>query len=217
MLSPVEDEQEPSSGVKPELSYLILTCSSAIRITSLHPRRHLTNLPIWSSIDSRTAAAQLALGRPGDARELVERVSIQENLIKAKPADTNYRNGLAESLLRSGKVRRATGDAVGAAADWRRAIALYAGLPPHLRDEPVLEAGCHAMLSGLAGLAGSSITASDGAIEAERAMDILRGLFGTSYRGQGPRTEPALDPLRSRPEFQLLMMDLAFASDPLAN
>jgi hypothetical protein len=119
-------------------------------------------------------------------------------------------------LLRSGQVRRATADAGGAAADGRRAIALYVALPPRSYDAAVLEAGCHAMLSGLAGLPGSSMTASDGAIEAERAMDILRGIFATSYRDQGPRTEPALDLLRSRPDFQLLMMDVAFPNDPLA-
>ena len=70
------------------------------------------------------------------------------------------------------------------------------------------------MLSGLAGMAGSGMTASDGAIEAERAMDILRGIIAAGYRAPALRTEAALDPLRDRPDFQLLMMDVAFPTDP---
>jgi len=30
-----------------------------------------------------------------------------------------------------------------------------------------------------------------------------------------PRKKPTLDPLRSRPDFQSLMMDLSFPADPL--
>jgi eukaryotic-like serine/threonine-protein kinase len=165
--------------------------------------------------ETNKASVQLALARPDEARTSCDRaISIREDQVKANPAGTGHRSGLAASLLRSGQVRRATGDAVGAADDGRRAIALYVALPPRSYDDAVLEAGCHALLSGLPGLPGSSITASDGVIEAERAMDILRGLFANSYRGQGLRTEPALDPLRARPDFQLLMMDVAFPVEP---
>jgi hypothetical protein len=44
--------------------------------------------------ESKKAVAQLALGRPGDARTSCHRaISMQENLLKAKPADTNDRSG----------------------------------------------------------------------------------------------------------------------------
>ena len=159
----------------------------------------------------------MALGRPGEARASCDRaISIREDLEKASPANTDYRSGLAASLLRSGQVRWTTRDAAGAAADWRRAIALYEGLPTHSGEVGVFEACCHAMLSGIAGLAGSGITTSDGGLEAERAMDILRRTVAADYHGGELRTEPALDPLRSRLDFQLLMMDLAMPGDPFA-
>jgi len=168
-----------------------------------------------AACETNKAAAQLALGRPGEARTSCgQAIAIREDLIKANPANTGYRSGLAESLLRSGQVRRSTSDPVGAAADWRRAIALYDGLPPRSREIAMLAACCHTMLSGVAGLAGSGMTASDGAFEAARAMDILRGITAAGYRAPALRTEAALDPLRACPEFRLLIMDVAFPADP---
>jgi len=35
--------------------------------------------------------------------------------------------------------------------------------------------------------------------------------------GDAVRTEPALDPLRDRPDFRLLMMDLATPAEPFAS
>jgi eukaryotic-like serine/threonine-protein kinase len=163
------------------------------------------------------ASAQLALGRPGEARTSCDRAtSIREDLVKANPENPEFRIGLAESLLRSGQVRRSTGDTVGAATDWRRAIVLYEELSRRSGETAVFEACPHAMLSGVAGLAGSGMTASDGAIEAQRALDILRTVIVTGYRGPGLRTEPALDPLRGRPDYQALMMDLVFPTEPFA-
>jgi eukaryotic-like serine/threonine-protein kinase len=108
------------------------------------------------------------------------------------------------------------GDATGALADLRRAITIYEGLPPRLHDEALLEACCHAMMSGAAGLAGSGMTASDGVLEAERAMDIVREIVTAGYRAPALRGEPALDPLRSRPDFQILIMDAAIPGDVFA-
>jgi hypothetical protein len=56
------------------------------------------------------------------------------------------------------------------------------------------------------------MTASDGSHEAERATDILR----EAITGGDVQTEPALDPLRARPDFQVLMMDAAYPVDPSA-
>ena len=157
----------------------------------------------------------MALGQPSEARTSCDRaISIREELLKANPAKAEYRSGLAASLLRSGQVRRSTGDAIGAAVDWRRAIALYDGLPPRFEDDAVFEAYCHAMLSGVAGIAGTGMTETDGSIEAERAMDVLRGVIAAGYRGPALGTEPAVDSLRGRPDFWHLMMDVVFPVDP---
>ena len=46
-------------------------------------------------------------------------------------------------------------------------------------------------------------------------MDLLRRAVGMGYRNlDAYRTEDALDPLRDRPDFRLLMMDLAMPAEP---
>ena len=53
--------------------------------------------------------------------------------------------------------------------------------------------------------------------EAETAMTLLTKAVGLGYRRRDDfRTETALDPLRDRPDFRLMMMDLAFPAEPFA-
>ena len=48
-------------------------------------------------------------------------------------------------------------------------------------------------------------------------MAVLRQAVTMGYRNPDAyRTESALDPLRNRPDFQALMMDLAFPTEPFA-
>ena len=47
-------------------------------------------------------------------------------------------------------------------------------------------------------------------------MALLRKAAAMRYRSAAYRTEDALDPLRSRDDFRLLMMDLAMPADPFA-
>jgi eukaryotic-like serine/threonine-protein kinase len=170
-----------------------------------------------ANCETNKAAVQLALGRPGEARTSCDRaILIREDLVKTSPADTKIQSGLAESLLRSGQARRMMGDAKGAVADWRRAVLLFEGLPSRSNEFAMLEACCHAMLSGAAGLNGSAVSTSDGPREADRAMDILRREVAYGYRANVLRTEPAIGPLRTRPDFQLLIMDVAFPADPFS-
>ena len=59
------------------------------------------------------------------------------------------------------------------------------------------------------------ISADDAEIEAGKAMRLLRRALAEGYRDTaGMASEVALDPLRTRPEVQLLMLDLAFPADP---
>ena len=128
-----------------------------------------------------------------------------------------YRSDLAYSLRRRGLVRRETGDPAGAAADARRALGLYDGLPSRSGEEWFETTCCHAALAGLAGRDGSGVPAAAAASEAEMAMALLSKAVTMGYRNADAyRTESALDPLRTRPDFQLLMMDLAFPTEPFA-
>jgi hypothetical protein len=123
---------------------------------------------------------------------------------------------MGECWLRSGQVRLAAGDIPGAAADWRRAIESYEGLPFRGGELALFEAGCHAMLSSVAGLSGSGVSAAAGTSESDEAMAILRRIFAEGYRDPLLSLESALESLRPRPDFQLLLMDVSFPPEPFA-
>ena len=57
----------------------------------------------------------------------------------------------------------------------------------------------------------------EGRAVADRAMHVLRQAVAAGYDNAAQIDEESdLDPLRSRPDFQILMMDLAFPADPFA-
>ena len=58
---------------------------------------------------------------------------------------------------------------------------------------------------------------AEGRAAADRAMRVLRQAVAAGYYNAAHMAkDPDLDPLRSRPDFQILMMDLAFPADPFA-
>ena len=67
-------------------------------------------------------------------------------------------------------------------------------------------------------LAGTGPAAADEArTEGDRAMEVLMRSVADGYRKLAlMRSAPALDALRPRPEFQALLMDLAFPDRPFA-
>jgi eukaryotic-like serine/threonine-protein kinase len=52
--------------------------------------------------------------------------------------------------------------------------------------------------------------------EAEKAMGLLRTAVDLGYRSAAFRSEDALDPLRSRDDFRLLIMELAMPAEVFA-
>lgn len=137
-------------------------------------------------------------------------------MIHEFPEVLGYRIRMGECVLRSGQVRLAAGDIPGAVADWRHAIAFYESLSNRGGELATFEAGCHALLSSIAGMSESGVSANEGHIEAEKAMAILRRLVAGGYHAPELRNESCLDPLRTRPDFQRLMMDAAFPAVPFA-
>jgi serine/threonine-protein kinase len=145
-----------------------------------------------------------------------EAIAMREAVIKDFPEVLSYRIGMGECLMRLGQVKFGTGDIAGAASDWRRAIALHAGYPRYGGEIAMLEAGCHALLSSLAGMTDSGVSAEEGRAEQEKAMTVLRRAVGEGYRAPELRQESCLEPLRKRSEFQLLMMDVVFPASPFS-
>jgi serine/threonine-protein kinase len=164
------------------------------------------------------ASVVRSLGRAAEARDGYDRaISLKERLVREQPKDPEYRMALAESLRRRGLARRDLGDAAGAVADARRALGLYDSLPSRSAWQWFETACCHAALSATAGRDGTGVSAAEAEDEAAKAIATLKQAAGMGHRNAHAwRSESALDPLRLRDEFRLLMMDLAMPADPFA-
>jgi hypothetical protein len=171
-----------------------------------------------AAIGNNLSIALRRLGRLAEAGEQCERaITIMENLARQNLGSTEYRDLLAEFYLSRSLTRRASGEPAGAVADARRAVALFDALPVRSGEHWFLSACAHAALAGLAGRDGSGVSAAVGTSEAETAMTRLHKAVGVAYRNpEAYRHEDGLDPLRSRDDFKLLMMDLAMPAEPFA-
>ena len=123
------------------------------------------------------------------------------------PRRPTISEGLASSLLSIGwQLAQAgkTGEAIGYYTR-EKAIRLFL-------------ACCHAGMAGIAGRPGSGVSAADGADQADKSLVTLREAVTMGYRNPDAyRTESALDPLRKRPDFQGLMMDIVMPTKPFAH
>ena len=158
-------------------------------------------------------------GKPGQAVEKCERpLEVRKPLIKAHPEVPWYRPGLGETYLRLGQVRCDMEDVAAAAAAWKRGVRT-------LRRNQVTRRTAHVPASllqcrpgGTRGPIGLGNALRGGGKPAEEAMTQLRRAVSMGYRNTDAyRTESALDPLRNRPDFQALMMDLMMPADPLSH
>jgi tetratricopeptide (TPR) repeat protein len=164
------------------------------------------------------ADAVRSLRRSAEARDGYDRaIALMERLVADDPTTAGNRTFVAWSLRRRGRARRDLGDPAGAAADARRALGMYEALPSRSGDNWFETACCHAALCGLSGHEGAGVSAAEAADEAARAIAALSRATGLGYQyAHAWRTEPALDPLRSRDDFRLLMMDVVFPAESFA-
>jgi serine/threonine-protein kinase len=160
-----------------------------------------------------------AVGQPVEAIASTEKARmLREALITANPSVTAYRSELAVTLGHIGNLQRKAGQFSEATATYyRKAIALLDGLPARTPEDDYNLACYHSSLAGLAGQPGSAITAAEGRAESDHAMADLRRAAGAGFRMLSLIAfDHDLDPLRSRTDFQLLMMDLTMPTDPFS-
>jgi tetratricopeptide (TPR) repeat protein/tRNA A-37 threonylcarbamoyl transferase component Bud32 len=169
-----------------------------------------------ANCQTNTADALRRSGRLEKALATCERaLAVREALVAANPDVPWYRPNLGETYLRLGQVRFDMKNVEGAADAWKRACTLIEANKSVYGEDRWLLACCHACLAGLAGRPGSGRSAAHWTDQAERAMDLLRQAVTLGYRNPDLyRTESGLDPLRNRPDFRLLMMDVAFPTKP---
>jgi hypothetical protein len=73
------------------------------------------------------------------------------------------------------------------------------------------------VLSGVAPEPGSGLTAGQGRAAADAAMAALHQAVAAGWREPAlAQVDPALAPIRPRPDYQLLMLDLKFPARPFA-
>jgi serine/threonine-protein kinase len=157
-------------------------------------------------------------GKPAEALAAFERaITILSRLANDHPTVIEFPRILAVCYGHTGGIHSEAGRPLEAAAAVRRAVSLLEQLPAlEPIDRHNLACG-HAQLASIAALPGSGMTAAEGLAEAERAMQWLHGAVAAGYRNVAVmQRDHDLDPLRSRPDFQLLMMDLEFPDDPFA-
>jgi len=157
-------------------------------------------------------------GKPAEALAAFERaIAIVQKLADVNPNVTEWQTELANNLGFVGGIHRKAGRTAEAVASTRRAVAILKRLSSLIpRDLYNLACG-HSLLAGLAAEPGSGITAAEEQADADEAIEWLRRAVAAGYRKLTfMRVDPDLDSLRSRPDFQLLMMDLAFPAEPFS-
>jgi serine/threonine-protein kinase len=169
----------------------------------------------------RIGSLLLQLGKPAEALVTHEKaLAIRQRLAETNPSVTDLQLDLAQSLARVGRLKQQAGRAAEADAlfeQFRQTIAVLAHLPT-LNPVDLYNLACsHAILAGVAAQPGSSMTTGERQAEADRAIQWLGRAIAAGYRKLALiQSDPDLDPLRSRSDFQLLMLDLAFPADPFA-
>ena len=144
-------------------------------------------------------------------------LAIRRKLFDADPSISLNRTNLADTVRRRGVLNRRRGRVAEAAADFRSSADLLGRLAtPNAGD--LYNLACSlALLSGVADRSGSGPSTVEDGGEADAAMVALRRAVNAGWRNASwARKDPDLDLIRSRPDFQLLILDLEFPADPFA-
>jgi tetratricopeptide (TPR) repeat protein len=168
--------------------------------------------------DSQIGQVLGIIGEPVAALESSETARrLREELVAAHPDVTVYRSNLAVTLGHIGGLHRKAGRFAESATGFRDAIAVLDVLSARSPEDDYNLACYHSSLAGLAGQPGSDVAKDDGRREADRAMDDLRRAAGRGFR-MLPLVldDHDLDPLRPRPDFRVLIMDMVFPDEPFA-
>jgi serine/threonine-protein kinase len=158
-----------------------------------------------------------AIGKPVEAlaslkkaRALREVLTGDDHVLVA-----TYRSDLAVTLGHIGAHERRASRLGEARAAYRQGIALLDGLTTRTPEDEYNLACYHSRIAELAGRAGSGVLAHERQIESDRAMARLQQAVSAGFHVLPLiSTDHDLDAIRGRPDFQLLMMDLAFPRYP---
>jgi hypothetical protein len=188
------------------------------KLTDAYPALTELRLELSNFLNEKGDILRL-LGRNPEARACYEQsLTILDGLLRSNPFLTKARSWLLQGRRGLGATQLAAGQTTQAVATWRCAIEAGERLRSSPAETLYYLAGCHALLGGIAGAAGSGLSAEEGQAELERAMDTLHQTIVAGYRPvDWMKRDPDLAPMRSRPDFQLLLMDLSFPAEPFVH
>ncbi len=163
---------------------------------------------------SETSAQDQALPLLQEAEEALEK------LIRDHPTLIEYREALPEALGLLGRLYRESGRTAEAMHAYQRAREILEALPNPNAEGLYTLAGLQAQCAALA-RSGERRRAGTDPVERpvslDEAMKTLHRAIAAGLQGLDRlRQETNLDPLRSRADFQMLTMDLAFPADPFS-
>jgi serine/threonine-protein kinase len=144
-------------------------------------------------------------------------IAIVRKMVAADPAMPSSQARFADKMMRRGRALQRCGQPALAASDFRESIVALRRL--NNRDAvDIYDTACaQSLLSAAANEAGSGLTAADARAAAEEAMSTLRAAAAAGYRdARWMGNDPDLAPLRSRSDFQMLRLDMAFPADAFA-
>ena len=144
-------------------------------------------------------------------------MTILRKMAETNPSQHVSRTEFADALRRHGIVLQKCGRRAESASDFREAIAILDGLA-NPRAVDIYDIACNqSLLSGVASEPGSGMTTAEGRAAADKAMESLRQAVAAGWnRPAHIRANSDLDPIRARPDFQMLIGDLAIPPEPFA-
>jgi tetratricopeptide (TPR) repeat protein len=159
---------------------------------------------------------QTDLGRYTGAEQSAQAsIELSETLVQEVPSSNYYRIISAMGYASLGKAHLKAGSGGEALSMLRKAVAILES-SQEVMDRYNL-ACCLALASIAADPAEGPAAADHQRRDADRAVTTLRRAIEMGFADLNMlKTEPDLDSLRSRPDFQLMMMDLAMPGDPFA-
>ena len=184
------------------------------KLADLNPTITDTQRDLASSFNNAGVLLERSGDRAGALLSHRRALAVRENLARSNPTVTLIQSERASSLGSIGSLLRLTGDPAGARAAFEKLATILHALPTRAPADIYNLACAHSCLAALAVDSVPGIRAAAGRAEADRAMGWLRKAVDAGYRDiANVRNDHDLDPLRSRPDFQLLMQDLQFPVD----
>jgi eukaryotic-like serine/threonine-protein kinase len=163
------------------------------------------------------------LGKPAEAEAQYRKaLALARKLVDDNPTVRDYHSrlettidDLVQLLAATGKDQQREGQTDKAESSFRAASAVMDGITTLPAKNLVDLACCQALLAGVGGKTGSDLPDAELRARDDRAIDALRRAIASGYRDFARlRTDTDLDRLRSRADFQLLMLDVAFPGKP---